>query len=484
MPKVNVNRRPGTGGSKWRLQFEWNGLRRTMSMGALSERKCQQFADRLEDLMDSRSRGLRSSPVVVEWLAGMGGAERQRLEEWGLVDAAPRKWTFIQYVEHYYDRKRNDPAIKDSTKETWPRSINHAKQFFLGILGKDPLLSEFKKEHVENLKNYIAGLPGRTSGRSGGQENMSPATVAKAMGVLSAAMNDAVENGLMERNPFRLVAKGKMTNPKRQVYVPAEVVKTLMAKTDDPELRVLLALSRFGGVRVGDSDNSEFRLLRWKDLGKEHLHITSPKTERYEGKGQRFVPLFVCGSLFDLLRQLKPHGANDEDFILPTLKGYSQPWMLLGRLVKESGFKPWPKLWHNLRASCITDWLRHLSDEGGRYSLGDLAKWAGHTVKVMAEHYVLAKEGGMIVEVGGPTLEDVFVDDVSDDKSPPKRADSVTQSVTSAHTGPHVHGPSIRKQKPVNQWDVNGPDGSGSQAKPAERKRLGASKWAILDSNQ
>ena len=46
------------------------------------------------------------------------------------------------------------------------------------------------------------------------------------------------------------------------------------------------------------------------------------------------------------------------------------------------GLVPWPKLFHNLRSSCETQWLK----DGERADL--VANWIGHSIKVQNENYV------------------------------------------------------------------------------------------------
>ena len=54
---------------------------------------------------------------------------------------------------------------------------------------------------------------------------------------------------------------------------------------------------------------------------------------------------------------------------------------------KRAGFKPWPKLWHNLRASCETEWMRE-------FDLATACKWIGNSPKVAAQHYAMSMDLG------------------------------------------------------------------------------------------
>ena len=51
------------------------------------------------------------------------------------------------------------------------------------------------------------------------------------------------------------------------------------------------------------------------------------------------------------------------------------------RKMAKVELKPWPRLWHNLRASCETDLVQ-------RYPLPVVAKWLGNTSVIAMRHYV------------------------------------------------------------------------------------------------
>ena len=64
----------------------------------------------------------------------------------------------------------------------------------------------------------------------------------------------------------------------------------------DAEWRCLIALSRFGGLRVP----SEALSLRWSDIDwhRHTIHVPSPKLEHLEGHEEREIPIF---------KELKPY---------------------------------------------------------------------------------------------------------------------------------------------------------------------------------
>ena len=71
--------------------------------------------------------------------------------------------------------------------------------------------------------------------------------------------------------------------------VPREVVDKLMKKAN-PVWKVILGLSRYGGLRTP----SETLSLGWEDIDWElnRMSIPEPKVEHHEGRGIRSCPIF------------------------------------------------------------------------------------------------------------------------------------------------------------------------------------------------
>ena len=54
------------------------------------------------------------------------------------------------------------------------------------------------------------------------------------------------------------------------------------------------------------------------------------------------------------------------------------------KIMKQAGISPWKKLIHNLRASFAIDLM---SKKYGDHNIYVIAKWMGHSVQVMLQHY-------------------------------------------------------------------------------------------------
>lgn len=57
----------------------------------------------------------------------------------------------------------------------------------------------------------------------------------------------------------------------------------------------------------------------------------------------------------------------------------------LNRIIRRAGLEPWPKLFHNLRASRETELA-------GAYPIHVVCSWIGHTAAIAQEHYLQVTE--------------------------------------------------------------------------------------------
>jgi len=135
--------------------------------------------------------------------------------------------------------------------------------------------------------------------------------------------------------------------------------------------------SRYAGFRIP----SELLSLRWNDvdLPGGRMTIRSSKTEHHEGGGLRICPIFP---------ELKPyleaayHAAPEKTQFV--INRYRQPNQNLRttfqKILGRAGVKPWPKLFHNMRASRQTELLDH-------FPIKAVCDWLGNSTPVAIEHY-------------------------------------------------------------------------------------------------
>ena len=62
--------------------------------------------------------------------------------------------------------------------------------------------------------------------------------------------------------------------------------------------------------------------------------------------------------------------------------------------IARASDEPWPRLFHNMRASCATDWAEALPAHV-------VAKWLGHSPLVAAKHYLQTRDAHFEVAIRG-----------------------------------------------------------------------------------
>jgi hypothetical protein len=120
------------------------------------------------------------------------------------------------------------------------------------------------------------------------------------------------------------------------------------------------------------------------DWERGRFRVHSPKTEHHEGGAERWVPIFP---------ELRPHleAAFDQApegavHVIDRFRDTNTNLRTqLLRIIRKAGVVPWPKLFHNLRATRETV----LAEE---FPLHVVCDWIGNSARVAAEHYLQVTE--------------------------------------------------------------------------------------------
>ena len=191
---------------------------------------------------------------------------------------------------------------------------------------------------------------------------LAPVTIARRGRMVRTYFRDAVKRKLIDTNPFEDIGGGPKSNSERQRFIDQPTIEKVIAQCPNAEWRLLVALSRFGGLRIP----SEACLLRWRDVdwSESRLLIHSPKTEHHSGKGTRAVPIFAelrpyLDEVFDTATKGFEQRADPDGLVLTSLHrdaATRRDWKSINlrtrfEIIKRAGLATWPRLWHNLRAS-------------------------------------------------------------------------------------------------------------------------------------
>jgi hypothetical protein len=166
-------------------------------------------------------------------------------------------------------------------------------------------------------------------------------TVRRFCGRAKQFLTAAVRRRLIPSNPFADLKSVVQANPSRFYFVTREEVQKVIDACPDAQWRLLVALSRYGGLRCP----SEHLALRWGDVDWEQAE---PGTE--------FVITRYRDSRVNLRAQME-------------------------RIIRKAGLEPWQRLWQNMRSTRETELAE-------RFPMHVVCKWLGNSQPVAAKHYL------------------------------------------------------------------------------------------------
>lgn len=365
-------------GGKRRILFVApDGNRKGIRLGKCSKANAEKIKHRVENLLAVQVLGGAIDRDDAVWLAGDGVHFRPKLEAVGLL--APleakqhkRRWLLSEFLEDFM--QRNGGSKKPGTREVWKQVFGNLNDY----MPKGIYLDEVTAGHAKAFHDKIK--PPR----------MAASTCDKRVRFARQFFADAVDWELIPTNPF---AKVKTTSgsAKSNVNVSVELINQIIPHCD-PTWTMIVALSRFGGLRCP----SEVLSLRWADIdwAESRMAVTEPKVEHHEGRGVRACPIFA---------ELRPHlekawdaAREGAEFVIDNatyrqLANSEGGWKNANlrtqfeRILVRAGVKPWKRLFHSMRASRQTELER-------RFPLHVVCAWLGNSVRIAQKSYLLVTD--------------------------------------------------------------------------------------------
>ncbi|EMI25186.1 tyrosine-type recombinase/integrase [Rhodopirellula europaea] len=371
MPKPESYQARGKTVYKFRIIRSDNGKRTTIRLHDATEKYAVEAGDQLDILIQANRFQTDLPPRTTLWLSEVPERFYERLVSAGLIEPRTEKSSvkLDEFLDGYVALKSADGSYKGewskSTTTKRKQSVKDLVQYFGG--NKD--IRDVSVQDGQKWKNWLLGEKSR---------NLSPASTSKKIKDARQFFEHAIDLDLIERNPFAKVKLPPQDNPDRMRYVSATEVNAVLDVITDPEFRLTIALARFAGFRTP----SEAQQLRWNDVDRASkiMLVQSPKLRQNSTRGRRTCPIFPqLVPYFDAL----PAPTNRQQLVLPGLRSQNLRTQFC-RYVVEAGLTPWPKLFHNLRASALTD----LVDV---HSLPSVCKWLGTSPKIAMKHYFMLR---------------------------------------------------------------------------------------------
>ncbi len=412
----------GERGERKRIMYrDSTGKQKTLRLGECDKRTAESARVAVGHMVIARRHGSVPHPDAIRWLDGIDDALYARVSALGLCQ--PRAGVAVVTLGTLLDRFDAMATVKASTRAAYKQATDSLRE----ILGEDTPLASLTPADADNWRKAIAEpKPSDKKGEVG--RTLAPATVAKRTIIAKGIFRKAARWKLIASNPFADLRTGSQANPDRSRFVTPESIRAILAACPDDQWRAIVALSRYAGLRCP----SEIVALRWGDVNWERgrLTVRSPKTAGHEGHAVRVVPM--TPELRPILQSLFDRAEPGTEAVVPRLRDASMNLRTtFGKIIARAGVPIWPRLFHNLRASCACDWVEVFPNHV-------VAGWLGHSPLIAAQHYLQTRDAHFDLAAG--------LGGVGEAASNP-----ATHTRASDHTGEQ-----IKNRKPRNLADLVG----------------------------
>lgn len=344
-----------------------NGPRKTVRLGRVSAKVADAWKSRIESIIADRLAGRPHNAEISEWLGRLDERILARLRKVGLADGVGLTHTTLAAFLDGYTQQRTD--LKPATRTVY----GHTRRCLVEYFGAEKPLASVTPGDADAWRTWLAS-----------DQKLGENTIRRRTGFAKQFFRVAVRRRLIRENPFGdLKGVTVRANRERDYFVTLTQAEAVLNACPNAQWRLLFALSRFGGLRCP----SEHLALRWGDIDWERgrFTVTSSKTERHEGGGSRIVPLFP--ELRPYLEKAFYEAPEGAEFVITQYRYPSQNLRSqLLKIIKRAGLKPWPRLFHNLRATRQTE----LAAE---FPLHVVCDWIGNSKLIAQEHYLRTTEG-------------------------------------------------------------------------------------------
>ena len=336
-----------------------DGDRPAIYLGKVSQRTAEGVKLRVERLLEARVTGQPLDSDMARWVADL---EPNMAEKLARVKLVPRRTlqpaALLETFLAEYIAKRDD--VSPHTRRIWRQTARRLVAHF----GAEKPLAEITRGDAADWRLSLVS------------SGLADASVRKHCGFAKHFFARAVDHELISANPFGKLVSAPVGNATRQYFVTREETEKIIAAAPDAQWRLIIALSRYGGLRCP----SEHLALTWGDVDWEQNRLTvySSKTARHAGHESRVIPIFP--ELLPYLEEVFDAAEPGSESVITRYREGANLRTRLKRIIKLAGLTPWPRITHNLRASRATELAAD-------YPAHVAAAWLGHSALVAQKHY-------------------------------------------------------------------------------------------------
>jgi integrase len=373
---ASLTKRPN---GRWEIHYQdENDRRQTVRIGKMSERNAVAIKIKVEDLIASKLSGGAIKDETALWADRIAKPLAMKLFKKGLIDSRELKEEEDRINEQAQREAEETAKVRllpylteyvASRVDLKPRTaikFNATIDYLVAHFGADKPLVDITEGDAEDFRIFLLS------------KKLAENTVRKHTQIVKQFFNKAIKKRILENNPFRDLKATVQANPERFFFVDAATSKAVLESLPSLQWKLIFALCRWGGLRCP----SEVLALRWVDVDweKGRIRIKSEKTEHHTGKGSRDIPLFP--ELKPILEQAWHEAEEGEVFVITKYRNKEQNLRTrLAHYIVRAGFKPWPKLFQNMRSTRETELAQD-------FPMHVVCKWIGNSEAIAAKHYL------------------------------------------------------------------------------------------------
>lgn len=363
-----------TNGNKTIQLCGTDGKRRSIRLGDIPKKAAESVRTKVEHLHAMNLAKLPLDAETAAWIGGIGDDLHRKLAAVGLFPPRSSK-SVGEFCDWFLAARRGDGETKPATVVNFETVTNDVRRFF----GES---ADLRTVDVPKAKAFRADY--RTRG-------LAAETMSRRLTTVRMLFGLAVAENLIPASPFDGIKAMGGLPANRKHYIDRPTFDKLVAACRSPHWKLVIALSRLSGLRCP----SEVLRLRWDgiDLAAGSMIVHSPKTEHLPEKDRRVMPIFPA------LRPFLESAERVGDYVVggawgdktrakaDTPKGWVNCNLRSGfkKIIERAGLQPWPRIFHNLRASCETDLVED-------FPIHVVAVWLGNTPGVATRHYLQVTE--------------------------------------------------------------------------------------------
>jgi len=290
--------------------------------------------------------------------------------------AAPRPGddiTLSGFVRRYLEQRKTAVGSATYVIDKW------LGEYLIRFFDHDPPITELTRSDAADWRTALA--KGETHVDNAlHTDPPAEATVCKYCRAVRKMFNTAVDEGLIEANPFAKLRGTPRRLNKSWEYITQEQLRAILDACPDQAWRCLFALARFAGLRRG-----ECLSLRWQDVDwAGNKLLVNAQCEYVTTKHRpRVTPIETAKNptgLTAVLRDAFEAAQDGATLVCPFTWSFFNHRKGAG-IVASAGVQSYAKIFHTLRKN----WEMDLAASYPQYVV---AEWAGHSIEVSAMHYL------------------------------------------------------------------------------------------------